>query len=242
MAPEYKHLVWNRTDLIASLPGGSGSANYNYSLAKPPMLNADWPPSDYAGEVIPPYAVMRVISSPVLYKGEICWPVGPPDDTSMSNQNVGLHFFNGPSPIPVKGYGRATNDLPAPVLVDITADKETLPYGNLNKAVSNTNSVGDENITWLMAYASGSWALHPAADLVSYGAVSWIGADSGLAGGKVTVSFTAIPYTVVGRHPVSLSGETAGPTDKPGVAFLYSNQVWWVGGGAIGYGSQGITA
>jgi hypothetical protein len=185
---------------------------------------------------------MRVASSPVYYKDEICWPVARPDDLSMSHQMVGLHFFNGPSPIPLKGYGRATSDVPAPALVDITLQRRNDPYGNTTGSVSGAQSVADVNIGWLMAYASGSWALHPADDIIEFGFVSWLGVDTGLPGGQVTVKFTQMPYTVMGRKPVMPSGKTAGPSDAPEIEFLYSNQVWMVGRGAIGFGSEGVTA
>lgn len=234
-APEYKHLVWNRTDLTVS----QGNLQVTYAQAKPPLINENFPPAGYGGEVIPPYAVMRVISNPVKYKNTICWMVSRPDDLSMSLQQVGLHFFNGPSPIPLRGYGLATNDMPAPVLIDLTVDSAVLPYGNANGPVSSNTSAPDTG--WFMGIVSGSWALHPSGDLISYGANSWVAVDTGVANGIATMVATQFPYTIIGRDPVTLSGKTPGDSDSPEVAFLYSNQVFWVGRGGLGFGSTGIS-
>lgn len=229
--PRYQHLVWNRTDLTVSRSNLSAS----YSLAKPPLIYEAFPPAGFKGEIIPPYAALRVLTNPVFYKDAICWPVCRPDDNSMNTQQAGLHFFNGPAPIPVGGYGLATNDLPAPALVDITVGAPQGAYGNVKST----------GVAWMgifLGFASGDWALHPAADLVAYGSQSWLSADSGLAGGQTTMLATQFPYCVVGQHPAALSGKTPGPTDSPTVAFNYSEQLFWIGRGGLGFGSTSITA
>lgn len=230
--PRYEHLVWNRTDLTVS----KGNLQVAYQNAVPPLVHDSFPPDNYQGETIPPYAVMRVISNPVLYKERVCWLVGRPDDASMSEQAAGVHFFNGPCPIPVKGFGEGTNELPAPVLIDLTVDSATTPYGNLNGPISSSASADDTG--WLMGYASGSWALHPGTDIVNFGSGLFKISTQLVGSGSVTLSAVTMPYVILGRHPVQSSGKTAGLTDSPEIEFLYSNQIFWVGSGALGFGAE----
>ena len=233
--PRYRHLVWNRTDLTVS----AGNLSVAYGSGNPPLVAEKFPPSGYKGEIIPPYAALRVLTNPIWYEWEgrpaICWPVCRPDDNSMNTQQAGLHFFNGPAPIPVGGYGLATNDLPAPVLVDITVGAPAPQYGNVN-------STGVEWMGIFLGFASGDWALHPAADLVAYGSQSWLSADSGLNGGQTTMLATQFPYCILGQHPALPSGKTPKATDSPTLAFTYSNQLFWIGKGGLGFGSTSITA
>lgn len=227
--PRYQHLVWNRTDLTIS----QGNLSVSYGNSAPPLVNVKFPPSGYKGEIIPPYAALRVLTNPIWYKESICWPVCRPDDASMSDQQAGLHFFNGPAAIPVGGFGLATNDMPAPALVDISLNKQ-LAYGNVS-------STGVDWIGLFIGFASGDWALHPAGDLISYGAQSWLAVDTGLAGGTATMNATQFPYCIVGQHPLDRTTKTPGKTDSPTVAFNYSSQVFWIGRGALGFGSTGVS-
>lgn len=231
--PEYKHLVWNRTDLTVSQGGNLGTS---YQGARPPLTDQAFPPSGYAGEVIPPYAVMRVLTNPLWYKDQICFTVCRPDDISMAQQPVGLHFFNGSNPIPVGEFGQATNDLPAPVLVDLTTDPGTIPYGNLSGPTSGSESALD--IGMLLGYASGCWALHPAGDIISYGDNGMLNIGSAIIpNGTATMLATVMPYVAIGRLPVKLSGKDPTMKQSPDLAFEYSNQIFWVGTGTLGFGS-----
>lgn len=231
--PRYQHLVWNRTDLTVSQGGNLGTS---YQGAVPPLVNQKFPPANYAGEVIPAYAVMRVLTNPIWYKEEICYTVCRPDDTSMGDQPVGLHFFNGPTPIPVGEFARATNDLPAPVLVDLSIDSATLPYGNLGPT-SGSQSAANQGT--LLGYASGSWALVEAADIIAYGGQGLFQTASAVVpgGGQTSMLATVMPYVVIGRHPVALSGKALDMKKSPDLVFEYSNQIFWVGAGTLGFGS-----
>lgn len=229
--PRYQHLVWNRTDLTVS----QSNLGASYLNSRPPLVSEKFPPANYAGEVIPAYAVMRVLTNPIWYKEEICYTVCRPDDISMSDQPVGLHFFNGRTPIPVGGFTRATNDLPAPVLVDLSIDSGSIPYGNLG-VTSGSQSAAD--LGTLVGYASGSWALVGAADIVSYGSQGLFQTASAVVpGGTATMLATVMPYVVIGRHPVGLSGKALDMKKSPDLAFQYSNQIFWVGTGTLGFGS-----
>jgi hypothetical protein len=57
-----------------------------------------------SGEVIPPFAALR----PTVVSSEGVISVAKPDTDSSS-----LVFFNGPTSIPIDGYGLATNHFPA---------------------------------------------------------------------------------------------------------------------------------
>lgn len=140
-APIYNLKVWNRTDLSTTTQGLA------YSTL----------PSGYGGETIPPYAVMRVLRPCFLYKDEVIWPVGLPDDNSNLLQQAGLHIINGPKPIPLQGYGVGTQIWPAPALVD--QQDYVSPY-----------QVPYTDVGLQLEIKSGSWALEYTAGLTDYGA------------------------------------------------------------------------
>lgn len=204
--PKYKHLVQNRTDLAKD-----GGGVIGYALAVPPFVDP-YPPQNYEGEVIPPYAVMRVADNPTLYKNRLCWPVSRPDDISHQFQERGLHFINGPLPIPLNGYGLATNQLPAPCLCDLTARQS--PYAGSTLPTFKGNAAANL-IGVFFGYMSGSWALHPADDIISV--------NSNLAN-LITTFFS---YTVLGQDPQP-------DPQNPG-KLVYSQNLFWVGEGGKGF-------
>lgn len=248
--PKYRHRVWNRTDLTGIQ---IANGNLSYSLAQSPFINKAFPPKDYKGETIPPYACMRVITNPVYYEDTIVWPVGRPDDSSLNLQQAGMHFFNGPKPIPFttdgdgvpNGYGDATNDLPAPVLVDLTGQASAFPYGNLpitpqqaGQGLFTPVQLAGQPLnilTWLAGPFSGAWALHVAGDILTVGTNLVSFSAPNLAAGNVPVSITAafIPYCILGQDP-DLSRNPPTPTTGGQQAeFFYSGQVMWVGPGGL---------
>lgn len=236
----YRHLVWNRTDqTIAQVNAGNLAYSYQgelYVSKNDPFWNINGSQgsavnSSYKGEVIPPYAAMKIIAEPVYYKDRICWPVGRPDDLSLDNQIPGVHFFNGPAPILVKGYGEATNDLPAPALLDMTGQSASFPYGNTPTPQTNPAALGGAPLNvqgLLFGFFSGCWALHPAADVLTIASnILSFGANYG--SGSAAVNFNAmfIPYTITGQF-IDLAKK---PTK--GQDFYYSTQIAYVGPGSL---------
>lgn len=203
--PRYNHFVQNRTDLGS---GGGSSGIINYSKAVSPYVDP-YPPAGYAGEVIPPYACVRICAQATLYKDQICWPVCRPDDNSLQFQEKGLHFFNGPTPIPYLGYGFATQDLPAPVLIDMSALSD--PYSG-----ARVPSIA-ELIGLFFGYMSGTWALHAADDIIAAGISAF------------NTFSTFFPYSM-------LSKDLKADSNTPG-GYIYSDAVYWMGDGGKGYQS-----
>lgn len=158
--------VWNRTDLSVT----SGLMQYavayqNFKTFKyigdvPGLLMAaQGQPQKYAGETIPKYACMRIAGPMVWIDDEPTYPVCLPDDTSQSFQEAGLHFFNGPTPIPLDGIGWATQTLPAQALVDMTPDAPKQSYG-LSPAQTLLGQNEKLDIGAPLGIMSGCWALH----------------------------------------------------------------------------------
>jgi hypothetical protein len=236
MGVKYEHLVWNRTDLLLN----NGVVGYEGAL--PPLVNEQFPPdpsSTYKGETIPAFAAMRVINNPIIVQdGEsqrICWPVCRPDDQSFAVQARGFHFINGPTSIPLGGMTEATNQLPCPALVDVTVDQPTL-YGNVGTIVPNSQTANGFGIIGnLLGYVSGSWALHPAGDIILGQSIIpqnmfSIANFSLPGGGSGNLLVSSMPYVVIGQHPML-------NFDLPKGQFEYSGKIFWIGEGAIGFGS-----
>lgn len=191
--PRYNIQVWNRTDLSSPLPSNT-LREVEYTLVPnafvpnpPPGLPGagnGWAQgassgggvAPYAGEVIPPYACMKIAGAPLIFKDDLLWPVCLPDDGSMIGQQAALHFFNSAQPIQFLGKGLATQDDRAPALVDMTALGK--PYQGADPGLY----VGE------MAIMCGSWALQPASNAIN-------------ANNTSTTPITFWPYCSMGRMP-----------------------------------------
>jgi hypothetical protein len=88
--------VQNRTDLM-NKKNPLAIAAYTFS---PNAFSNFKLTDDYAGEIIPAFAIMRQAGPMVIIDGEPVFPVCLPDDQSQQNQEAGIHWINGPVPIP----------------------------------------------------------------------------------------------------------------------------------------------
>jgi hypothetical protein len=118
-------------------------------------------PKVYAGETIPARAIMR-LAGPMIFlaDGEPVFSVCMPDDQSQAYQEAGIHFINGPTPIPVGKIGMGTKDLPALALWDWTA-----PGGVYSAQFEQSDS--RYYVSGEMGIMSGSWALQTAGNVIS---------------------------------------------------------------------------
>lgn len=150
--------VQNRTDLMDPNKKDCIVAYKNSPNAFVPFK---MPEKGYAGETIPARAIMR-LAGPMFYldDGEEVFRVCMPDDQSQAYQEAGIHFINGPTPIPPGKIGMATKSLPTLVLWDWTA-----PGGVYNAQFVQSDS--RYYVSGEMGIMSGSWALQTAGNVIS---------------------------------------------------------------------------
>ncbi len=109
-------MVQNRTDISGQ---SNALADFNLDYREATL------PANYQGEVIPAFAVMRIIQAALMVDadgvptGDLVYQVTIPDDNADRTQQSGLQFINSESPIPLLSYGLATKDFPTEALVDM---------------------------------------------------------------------------------------------------------------------------